>query len=122
MTSLIIVESPAKAKKIQSILGDGVKARASKGHIRDLPEKELGIDLDNHFTPKYQVIDGKHGLLRELQDLSRESTRVYLASDEDREGEAISWHIAQELKLPIRSTPRMVFHEITPSAIRQSFQ
>lgn len=121
MTSFIIVESPAKAKKIQSILGENVRAKASMGHIRDLPEKELGVDVSNEFAPHYQIISNKRQLVRELQDMARESSRVYLATDEDREGEAISWHLAHELKLPIRSTPRMVFHEITPAAIRHSF-
>ena len=123
MTSLIIVESPAKARKIQSILAnDDVIAKASMGHIRDLPEKELGVDIERNFEPKYIALSKKKQLIAELRTAARQCQTVYLAADEDREGEAIGWHLAQELRLPLGTTPRMVFHEITPRAIRQAFQ
>ena len=122
MTSFIIVESPAKAKKIQHILGENVRAKASMGHIRDLPENELGVDLNHNFAPHYKILTKKSSLVNELKDEARNATTIYLATDEDREGEAISWHLANILRLPVGTTPRMVFHEITPKAIRESFQ
>lgn len=125
MTTLVIVESPAKAKKIQGILGSDVKVVASKGHVRDLPEKSMGIEVDaeaHRFEPSYEVTSRGKQTVSMLRDLVRSSQRVMLATDEDREGEAIAWHLCQVLKLPVQSTPRMVFHEITPKAIRDAFQ
>ena len=119
MTSFIIVESPAKAKKISQILGIPVKA--SLGHIRDLPIHELGIDIENQFQPTYEIIHGKQKIVSELQTAIRSATTIYLASDDDREGESISWHLAEQFHLPL-TTPRMIFHEITPTAIRTAFQ
>ena len=96
--NLVIVESPAKAKTIMKYLGKDYKVLASMGHLRDLPEKNIGVDIENHFTPKYQPIKGKKELIKELSDTAKKSEKVYLATDPDREGEAISWHIAQDRK------------------------
>lgn len=115
--NLVIVESPAKAKTIEKFLGKDFKVTSSFGHIADLPSKELGVDVDGDFTPKYIVSSDKKKLVAELKSLSKKADTVWLASDEDREGEAIAWHLAEELKLDKNKTKRIVFHEITKSAI-----
>ncbi len=115
--NLVIVESPAKAKTIEKFLGKDFKVSSSFGHIADLPSKELGVDVDGDFTPKYIVSSDKKKLVAELRALSKKAETVWLASDEDREGEAIAWHLAEELKLDKDKTKRIVFHEITKSAI-----
>lgn len=115
--NLVIVESPAKAKTIERFLGKDFKVSSSFGHIADLPSKELGVDVDGDFTPKYIVSSDKKKLVTELKSLSKKAETVWLASDEDREGEAIAWHLAEELKLDKDKTRRIVFHEITKSAI-----
>lgn len=115
--NLVIVESPAKAKTIEKFLGKDFQVESSYGHIADLPSKEIGVDVLNGFTPKYQVSSDKKALVKKLKDLSKSAETVWLASDEDREGEAISWHLAEELKLDKSKTKRIVFHEITKNAI-----
>ena len=115
--NLVIVESPAKAKTIEKFLGSDFKVASSFGHIADLPSKELGVDTEGDFTPKYIVSKDKKEVVRKLKDLAKKADMVWLASDEDREGEAIAWHLAEELKLDMDKTKRIVFHEITKSAI-----
>ncbi|KOP39686.1 type I DNA topoisomerase [Flavobacterium sp. WLB] len=115
--NLVIVESPAKAKTIEKFLGSDFQVESSYGHIADLPSKEIGVDVENGFKPKYEVSPDKKALVSKLKTLSKNAEMVWLASDEDREGEAISWHLAEELKLDTKKTKRIVFHEITKSAI-----
>jgi DNA topoisomerase-1 len=115
--NLVIVESPAKAKTIEKFLGNDFQVESSYGHIADLPSKEIGVDVENGFQPKYEVSPDKKALVSKLKTLSKKAEMVWLASDEDREGEAISWHLAEELKLDSKKTKRIVFHEITKSAI-----
>jgi DNA topoisomerase I len=118
MPDLVIVESPAKAKTIEKILGKGYTVKASVGHVRDLPPKRLGVDLRDSFTPEYIVIRGKAKVLDELRASAKRAGKIYLAPDPDREGEAIAWHIAQELDGQKReSIYRVLFNEITPRAI-----
>ena len=115
--NLVIVESPAKAKTIEKFLGTDYKVASSFGHIADLPTKEIGVDTEGDFTPKYIVSKDKKDVVRKLKGLAKDAEMVWLASDEDREGEAIAWHLAEELKLKGEKTKRIVFHEITKSAI-----
>ncbi|OYU80405.1 MAG: DNA topoisomerase I [Flavobacterium sp. BFFFF1] len=115
--NLVIVESPAKAKTIEKFLGPDFQVESSYGHIADLPSKEIGVDVENGFKPRYEVSPDKKALVSKLKTLSKNAEMVWLASDEDREGEAISWHLAEELKLDKNKTKRIVFHEITKSAI-----
>jgi len=115
--NLVIVESPAKAKTIEKFLGKDYKVESSFGHIADLPTKELGVDVEKDFKPKYVVSKDKKDVVRKLKKLADSSELVWLASDEDREGEAIAWHLAEELKLNKDKTRRIVFHEITKNAI-----
>ncbi len=115
--NLVIVESPAKAKTIEKFLGADFLVKSSFGHIRDLAEKNLGIDLKNNFEPEYIVSDDKEKVVAELKKLAGKAKTVWLASDEDREGEAIAWHLAETLKLDPKKTKRIVFHEITKDAI-----
>lgn len=115
--NLVIVESPAKAKTIEKYLGENYKVTSSFGHISDLPSKNIGIDIENDFKPKYEVSSDKKTIVRNLKDLVKKSKTVWLASDEDREGEAIAWHLFRTLKLDVDNTKRIVFNEITKSAI-----
>ena len=115
--NLVIVESPAKAKTIEKFLGSDYQVESSYGHIADLPSKEIGVDVENGFKPKYEVSADKKALVSKLKTLAKNADMVWLASDEDREGEAISWHLSEELKLDKNKTKRIVFHEITKSAI-----
>ena len=117
--NLVIVESPAKAKTIEKFLGKDYKVMSSYGHIRDLRKKDFGIDLGD-LDPEYEVPEEKEALVRQLKKNAREAETVWLASDEDREGEAISWHLAQVLDLDLESTKRIVFHEITKNAILEA--
>lgn len=119
--NLVIVESPAKAKTIQKYLGKDFEVKSSFGHIRDLPKKGMGIDLET-FTPDYEVSADKRKIVSELKSAVKKADTVWLASDEDREGEAIAWHLAQELKLKKEHTRRIVFHEITKSAILKAIE
>ena len=120
--NLVIVESPAKAKTIEKFLGDKFKVVSSYGHISDLPAKELGVDVAGDFSPNYIVNDDKKKVVRELRTLAKKAETIWLASDEDREGEAIAWHLAQQLDLNQQSTKRIVFHEITKDAIQNAIQ
>ncbi len=120
--NLVIVESPAKAKTIEKFLGKGFMVKSSFGHIRDLAKKGLGVDLDNQFEPIYEIPEDKRKVVDELSRLAREAKTVWLASDEDREGEAIAWHLAKVLQLPIEQTKRIVFHEITQRAILDAIE
>ena len=115
--NLVIVESPAKAKTIEKFLGSNYKVASSFGHISDLPSKNIGIDVEDNFKPKYEVSTDKKSIVKNLRDLVKKSKTVWLASDEDREGEAIAWHLFRTLKLEENSTKRIVFNEITKSAI-----
>lgn len=117
MKNLVIVESPAKAKTIEGFLGKDFTVKSSFGHIRDLPSKKLSVDVDNNYKPDYVIPKDKENLVRELRKLSKDADTVWLASDEDREGEAISWHLQEALGLNSDKTKRIVFHEITKSAI-----
>ena len=120
-SSLVIVESPAKARTIAKFLGDGYTVMASMGHVRDLEAKGLAVDVDNHFKPTYAVNDRAKPVIRDLKAALKDATEVFLATDEDREGEAISWHLLEVLKprVPVR---RMVFHEITRAAIERAIE
>ncbi|MGJ5640495.1 type I DNA topoisomerase [Formosa sp. S-31] len=120
--NLVIVESPAKAKTIEKFLGKDFKVESSFGHIADLPSKELGVDVEGDFSPKYQVSSDKKSVVKKLKDLSKKAEMVWLASDEDREGEAIAWHLAETLKLDKAKTKRIVFHEITKTAIQKAIE
>ncbi|WP_109098145.1 type I DNA topoisomerase [Aquimarina sp. AU58] len=120
--NLVIVESPAKAKTIEKFLGKDYTVASSFGHIADLPSKELGVDVEGDFKPKYIVSKDKKDVVKKLKDLSKNADMVWLASDEDREGEAIAWHLAETLKLDKDRTRRIVFHEITKNAILKAIE
>lgn len=120
--NLVIVESPAKAKTIENFLGKDYKVASSFGHIADLPSKELGVDVEGNFAPKYIVSSDKKKVVSELKSLAKKAETVWLASDEDREGEAIAWHLAQTLELKDNNTKRIVFHEITKNAILKAIE
>ena len=117
MSDLVIVESPAKAKTIKKYLGSGYEVVASMGHIRDLPKSRLSVDIKNNFSPKYEIIKGKEKLVDELKAAADKSEKIYLATDPDREGEAISWHLAYILDLPTDETNRVEFNEITKTGV-----
>ncbi len=117
---LVIVESPTKQKTISKILGEGYIVKSSFGHVRDLPSKEIGVDENNDFKPTY-VASGKPKIINELKETLKKADFVYLATDPDREGEAIAWHLKELLKLKDENTKRIFFHEITPSAVQESF-
>lgn len=119
---LVIVESPAKAKTIERYLGKKYKVRASLGHLRDLPKSQMGVDTENNYEPKYITIRGKGPILQELKREAKKVKRIYLAADPDREGEAIAWHLAQQLGVDADSACRVVFNEITKDAIKESFK
>src|SRR6188508_847848 len=116
--NLLIVESPAKAKTIEKILGPDFEVRSCFGHIRDLEKDHMGIDVKNNFKPRYIVPDEKKKVVSDLKQLAKKSKEVWLATDEDREGEAISWHLCEVLGLDPATTKRIVFHEITKPAIK----
>ena len=120
--NLVIVESPAKAKTIQKYLGKGYKVEASMGHIRDLPTSKMAIDIENNFEPKYMTIRGKTDLIKKIKKEVAGSDKVFLATDPDREGEAISWHLVEALKIPKEKTSRVVFNEITKDAIKNAIK
>lgn len=118
MSKLVIVESPAKAKTIQKYLGEGYDVVASMGHIRDLPKSKLGIDIEHGFQPDYVEIKGKEDLVQTLKKKGKKSDAIYLATDPDREGEAISWHLAYLLGLDLDQANRVTFNEITKSGVQ----
>lgn len=119
---LVIVESPAKAKTIERYLGKKYKVKASMGHVRDLPKSQMGVDINNHYEPKYITIRGKGPVIKDLKTAAKKAKKVFLAADPDREGEAIAWHLAHMLDLDIHSDCRVVFNEITKDAIKESFK
>ena len=117
MKNLVIVESPAKAKTIKKYLGKGYDVVASMGHVRDLPEKRLSVDIKNNFEPKYSIVKGKSTLVKELKEKAKKAEKILLATDPDREGEAISWHLAYILKLDLNDKNRITFNEITKTGV-----
>src|SRR5262249_59724741 len=119
--SLVIVESPAKAKTINRYLGSDFSVKASLGHIKDLPKKGLGVDLKNDFEPSYEVIPGKEKVIKELRSAAKSVDSVFIATDPDREGEAIGHHVAEELSGKKRKIYRVMFNEITQKAVRHAF-
>ena len=120
--SLVIVESPAKAKTVGRFLGNGYTVRASMGHVRDLPDDKLGVDTDNRFEPKYQVMKDKKTIVADLKKLGDSASSIYLATDPDREGEAISWHLLEAAGWKNKPIRRVVFHAITPEAVKEAFE
>src|SRR5919202_1861565 len=122
--ALVIVESPAKAKTINKYLGKQFVVKASLGHIKDLPKKDLAVDVDHGFEPKYEVIEGKKKLIQELKSAAKKADAVYLAADPDREGEAICYHLQEELdgRTSTAKVYRVMFNEITKGAIQKAFE
>src|SRR5919201_3239511 len=120
--TLIIVESPAKARTINKYLGRGYTVLASIGHVKDLPKSKFGIDVDRNFTPDYVVIRGKTKVLSEIKKKAKEVDKIFLATDPDREGEAIAWHIAEELNGKKGRVFRVLFNEVTQSAIKRALE
>ena len=120
--SLVIVESPAKARTISRFLGRNYTVKASVGHVRDLPKSQLGVDVENGFQPKYITIRGKGPILKELRDAAKKADRILFATDPDREGEAISWHLADALKVDGQSPCRIEFNEITERAVKNAIK
>ena len=121
---LVVVESPAKAKTIGKILGSGYVVKSSVGHIRDLPERTLGVDIEHGFTPKYVFSKGKAKVIAELKKAAKACAEIYLAPDPDREGEAIAWHLQETLADSAKGKPfhRVQYNEITPRAVRAAFE
>ena len=119
---LVIVESPAKVKTIKKFLGKNYEVAASNGHVRDLPKSQLGVDVEHDFEPKYITIRGKGDILANLRKEVKKADKVYLATDPDREGEAISWHLSKALKLEGKDINRISFNEITQSAVKASLK
>ena len=119
-TDLVIVESPSKAKTIGKYLGPGYEVKASMGHVRDLPKSKIGVDIEGGFVPQYQPIKGKEDIIKDLKTTADKSKTVYLATDPDREGEAISWHLQHLLDLPDDKARRVTFNEITKKVVNDS--
>ena len=119
---LVIVESPAKAKTIEKFLGKGYKVEASQGHVRDLPKSQLGVDTAHNFEMKYITIRGRGSILAKIKKDAKAASKVYLATDPDREGEAISWHLAQTLDIDPTKPCRIEFHEITKKAVKDAIE
>ena len=117
---LVIVESPAKAKTINKYLGDGYVVKASMGHVRDLPSKGMGVNLKT-FVPDYEVLESRSKVISELKKLAKESDKIYLATDLDREGEAIAWHLKEALGIPDERVNRVIFNAITKGEIQKAF-
>jgi len=122
MANLVIVESPSKASTIKGYLGSNYKVIASKGHVRDLPKSTLGVDVENNFEPHYINIRGKGDLIKEIRKEAKAANKIYLATDPDREGEAISWHLAVALGIPVEKTMRVTFNEITKTAVKSAIK
>ena len=120
--ALVVVESPAKAKTINKYLGRDYKVVASMGHIRDLPKSKLGVDVDNDFAEEYESIESRKKVIKELKDAAKDATDIYVATDPDREGEAIGWHLIQELKGKKRKIHRLTFNEITKKAVQEALK
>ncbi len=119
--SLVIVESPAKAKTINKYLGSDFEVKASMGHVRDLPSKGINVDIENGFAPTYDITPGRKKMVSQLKSSAKKCDSLYLATDLDREGEAIAWHLAEVLGVPAEKTYRVVFNAITKNAIQQAF-
>jgi DNA topoisomerase-1 len=119
---LVVVESPTKAKTLSKFLGDGFEAVSSMGHVRDLPRSELGVDVEGNFTPQYAIVKGKNKVVQEIKKAAKKADTLFLATDPDREGEAIAWHIAQVLEDHMPPMKRVVFHEITETAVKEAFK
>ena len=122
MANLVIVESPSKASTIKGYLGSNYKVMASVGHVRDLPKSTLGVDIDNHFEAHYINIRGKGDLIKDLRREAKNANKIFLATDPDREGEAISWHLAAALGIPVESIQRVTFNEITKSVVKAAIK
>src|SRR5436190_19569349 len=120
--SLVVVESPAKAKTINKYLGRDYKVIASMGHVRDLPKSKLGVDIENDFAEQYESLASRKKVLKELKDAAKDASDIYIATDPDREGEAIGWHIAQELAGKKRKFHRLTFNEITKKAVQEALK
>src|SRR5229473_445031 len=120
--ALVVVESPAKAKTINKYLGRDYKVVASMGHIRDLPKSKLGVDIENDFAEQYESLASRKKVLKELKDAAKDASDIYIATDPDREGEAIGWHIAQELRGKKRKFHRLTFNEITKKAVQDAMK
>src|SRR5438128_11720449 len=123
--SLVIVESPSKAKTINKYLGRGYQVLASVGHIKDLPKKGLGVDIENNFEPTYEVLPGKEKVVKQIKDAAKEAETIYVATDPDREGEAIGRHIAEMVSgrgKTKKAVDRLHFNEITTSALQEAFK
>ncbi len=120
--SLVVVESPTKVKTISKFLGRDFTVRASMGHVRDLPEKDLAVDIDNGFKPKYVIIKGKQKVVKQIKDAAQRVDNILIATDPDREGEAICWHLAHELRSAKKPISRITFNEITQSAVRNAIR
>jgi DNA topoisomerase-1 len=118
---LVIVESPAKAKTVARFLGKGYTVKASIGHVRDLLRSELSVDVENNFQPKYRVPNEKRAVVKEIKDLAKRSEEIFVATDPDREGEAIAWHLMESAEIDPNLTKRVVFHEITAPAVADAF-
>ena len=117
-TDLVIVESPAKAKTIERYLGSGYKVTASMGHLRDLPKSTIGVDIEHGFEPDYQPVKGREDVIDKLRKAAKRANTVYLATDPDREGEAISWHLKELLDIPDAKARRVTFNEITKKVVQ----
>src|SRR5437868_11972103 len=120
--ALVVVESPAKARTINKYLGRDFKVLPSMGHIRDLPKSKLGVDVDNEFAEQYETLVSRKKVIKDLKDAAKEATDIYVATDPDREGEAIGWHLAQELGGKKRKIHRLMFNEITKKAIQEALK
>ena len=121
-TNLVIVESPSKAKTIGKYLGGDYVVKACMGHLRDLPKSSMGVDLEHDFAPVYQPVKGKEDIIRDLKATAKKSGQVYLATDPDREGEAISWHLQALLEIPDDQVNRVTFNEITQGVVTRALQ
>ncbi len=119
---LIIVESPAKARTISKFLGKGYKVEASQGHVRDLPKSQIGVDVEDDFALKYITIRGRGDILTRIRKEARNASQIYLATDPDREGEAISWHLANILDMDLTKPCRIEFHEVTKKALQAALK
>ena len=113
MANLVIMESPSKANTGKSYLGSNYKVIASVGHVRDLPKSSLGVDIENNFEPHYIYIRGKGDIIKEIKKEAKSASKIFLATDPDREGEAIAWHLATALGIPVEKTLRVTFNEVT---------
>ena len=121
-SKLIIVESPAKARTITKFLGKGYKVEASQGHVRDLPKSQIGVDIEHDFEPKYITIRGRGDILASIRKEAKNASQIYLATDPDREGEAISWHLANVLGINPQDPCRIEFHEVTKAAVQSAIK